>query len=290
MVFTLRFCSVILLLILLTGCAAYVDGQYLRHDSLHHSGKLSTTQDIWLPVRGGLLHGWYTPAQASSSARGTVIHFHGNGRNLTHHSLYSRWFAGEGFNVFIFDYRGYGKSHGVASLAGMVEDGVSVLRYIEQQAPDGRLVVFGQSLGATMAILALSRYQPAQLGAVILDCPVSSLRQIGVEQLMKMGYPFPLYFFPLLVVPEEYNALKSVAGLAPTPLLIVHGLSDAVVLPRHGKALYQAAEKPKRLILLAGVGHVDSFSYSLDQIKAEVLEFISLSLESSRARGWKSVK
>ena len=58
---------------------------------------------------------------------GTVVHFHGNAQNMTAHYPYSAWLAKEGFNVFIFDYRGYGASGGIATLDGVVMDGKAAL-------------------------------------------------------------------------------------------------------------------------------------------------------------------
>ena len=99
--------------------------------------------------------GWWVPAVGD--AQGTVIHFHGKGRNMTAHIGFVHWLAKEGFNLFVFDYRGYGQSAGRPQHRGVYQDGVAAIRYVQSRTdvdPD-RIVILGQSLGGGGAIAVM---------------------------------------------------------------------------------------------------------------------------------------
>lgn len=82
---------------------------------------------------GTPLSGWFIPA--IGKAKGTVIHFHGNAQNMTAHFSFVAWLPREGFNVFVFDYRGYGTSPGTPSRQGVYEDSCAALQYLRSR-PD----------------------------------------------------------------------------------------------------------------------------------------------------------
>lgn len=111
-------------------------------------------EDIFFQSEDGTrLHGWFIPAQNAGGlipARATIIHFHGNAQNLSAHKEAVQWLPAHGYNVFLFDYRGYGLSEGRPNQAGLFADSNAALNYVRSR-PDvdkNRLLVFGQSLGA----------------------------------------------------------------------------------------------------------------------------------------------
>jgi fermentation-respiration switch protein FrsA (DUF1100 family) len=82
-------------------------------------------------------------------AKGTVVHLHGNAQNMSAHFSFTSWLPQAGFNLLIFDYRGYGKSGGTPSRAGLVLDSIAAIRYVQNRpniAPN-RVILLGQSLG-----------------------------------------------------------------------------------------------------------------------------------------------
>ena len=97
--------------------------------------------------------GW-SRAPDARQAKGTVVHFHGNAQNMSSHWQFVGWLARRGYNVFVFDYRGYGDSAGHAELQGVYADSHSALDYVRSRADvdPTRLLVLGQSLGGTNAI------------------------------------------------------------------------------------------------------------------------------------------
>ena len=132
-------------------------------------------EDIFFQSEDGTrLHGWFIPAQNAGGlipARATIIHFHGNAQNLSAHKEAVQWLPAHGYNVFLFDYRGYGLSEGRPNQAGLFADSNAALNYVRSR-PDvdkNRLLIFGQSLGGTNAIAAVGAGNHAGIRAVAIE-------------------------------------------------------------------------------------------------------------------------
>ena len=193
--------------------------------------------------------------------QGTVVHFHGNGGNVTAHFRYVDWLTEEGFHVFTFDYRGYGNSRGKPSPEGVVEDGIAALRYVRSR-PDvdvRRLFVLGQSLGGAVAVVSTVR-AGEPVAAVALDSPVSSYRSVARARLRTSFLTRVLLRpFTSVLVSDAASARDEVARLSPTPLLILHGDKDHVVPYSEGTALFARAGEPKALWTIEGGRHTEAF-------------------------------
>jgi len=126
-------------------------------------------EDVWFTAADRTrLHGWYFEKQNWPDA-GTVIYFHGNGGNITNVGWLAQSLAKRGFNVLLFDYRGYGVSEGKAmDESGLYLDGEAALYYVvtEKHIPPNRIVLYGQSLGTTVATETATR---CTCGALILE-------------------------------------------------------------------------------------------------------------------------
>lgn len=201
---------------------------------------------------GTSLSGWFIPAVASADprrAKGTVIHFHGNAQNMSSHWRFVAWLPKQGYNVFVFDYRGYGESEGKPEPRGLFEDSVSAIAYVRSRADvdPARLLVFGQSLGGANAIAAVGSGQRDGVRAVAIESTFYSYSSIASEKLSGAG----------LLVGDTYAASKYVAAIAPTPLLFIHGTSDAVIPLSHSQRLFADAREPKRLVEVKGARHLE---------------------------------
>src|SRR5437879_2787088 len=86
---------------------------------------------------------------STAPVKGTIIHFHGNAENVSSHFGFSYWLTSFGYQVFIFDYRGYGASQGKPTEHGLVQDGIAAIEYARRRkdVDPKRLVIWGQSLG-----------------------------------------------------------------------------------------------------------------------------------------------
>jgi uncharacterized protein len=193
---------------------------------------------------GERLHGWWVPAHAPPA--GHLLLCHGNGGNVGDRVTAIALLNAAGFDVLAFDYRGYGRSSGRASEQGTYRDARAArAALLERPGVDPERVFYlGESLGAAVAIELAGEHPPAGL---ILQSPFTSIRDMA-----RLHYPF----IPRALVPDAYPSLRRIAALD-VPLLVLHGDRDEIVPSLHGEALYEAATSPKRLEILAGVGHND---------------------------------
>jgi fermentation-respiration switch protein FrsA (DUF1100 family) len=205
-------------------------------------------EDVWLTTSDNVrLHGWLIQSKTQPSIA-TIIYFHGNGGNISNVAWVGGNLSSRGFDVLLIDYRGYGRSDGeVDSERELNTDGDAAYNYIvnTQGVRAEKVVLFGQSLGATVAVDVASR-KPC--GAVIVESGLSSSADLAVQLLPWI--PRPLYAL-------GKNRFESAGKLAQvkSPILIVHGDPDATIPTEHGRKLYAAANEPKRLLIYQGAGH-----------------------------------
>jgi fermentation-respiration switch protein FrsA (DUF1100 family) len=231
---------------------------------------------------GTRLSGWFVPAVGE--AKGTVVHFHGNDQNMTSHFGFVSWLPAEGFNLFLFDYRGYGTSEGKPDRQGLYDDSLGALDYIEQRPgmKHNRLLVLGQSLGGANAIVALGSKPRPTVRAVAIDSSFSSYRWIVRD---KMAETPPLSWFsrPLsyTLVRDGLSPQDYVGRIAPTPLLIMHGTADTVIPYHHGRHLFDLAGQPKYFWSIKGGTHTSALEDPASSYRKKLVEFFNEALECS---------
>jgi fermentation-respiration switch protein FrsA (DUF1100 family) len=209
---------------------------------------------------GVRLNGWFLPARAPR--RGSVLFLHGNAENISTHIANVAWMPAAGVDVFLFDYRGYGRSGGEPSLDGLQLDFAAALRTLlgMPEADPERIVVFGQSLGAAVAITGLAASPDKdKVRALVVEGAFTSLRALAREKLAGFWLTWPLQW-PLSLTIDDYRPIDVIGKLAPLPILIIQGEADHVVPAHHGIALFEAAGQPKQLWLLPGIGHIQAFT------------------------------
>lgn len=211
---------------------------------------------------GVALHGWWLPPEAESDRGCSLLFLHGNAGNVGTHLPGVDWLPAEGYGVLIFDYRGYGRSEGKADLAGLHRDfdaALDALLGIDGIAAES-VIVFGQSLGGAIAVAALaeSPYRHRVKALVIEGAPLG-YRRITQEKLAAFWLTWPLQAPLARLMNDDFRPLEAISRISPTPVLVVHGLSDRVVPPHHGRALYDAALEPKAFWSPEGVGHIAAF-------------------------------
>jgi uncharacterized protein len=242
-------------------------------------------QEVTFEAEDGVpLHGWFLPARAPR--RGAILFLHGNAQNISTHVANVAWLPAEGFDVLLFDYRGYGRSEGRPSLAGLrldFEAALATLRARPEVDAD-RVVVFGQSLGGALAITALATSPHRhQVRALIVEGAFTSYRDLAREKLAGFWLTWPLQVPLGLTIDDRYRPSDAIRELAPMPLLIVHGEADRVVPPDHAIALYEAARPPKELWLVPGAGHIQAFTTAAN--RAALVAYLASILPSEDVRG-----
>jgi len=232
---------------------------------------LPAAEEVSFPTGDGLrLAGWFVPA-AGPPGRGprqprspAVLVCNGNAGNRSHRAPLAAALARAGLAVLLFDYRGYAANPGRPTEPGLAADARAALDYLAAR-PDvdpARLVYFGESLGAAVALrLAVDR-PPA---ALVLRSPFASLAEVG-----RRYYPW----LPVsLLLADRYDALGRVGRLA-APLLVVAGERDRIIPASHSRRLFDAAPEPKRFVLLPGAEHNDLDLLAGPRLLDELLSFL----------------
>ena len=255
--------AVLLIATLLLGGCSQLFLHPTREQALHPEKLGLAYEDVFLPLGDGArLHGWFLPAKA---ARGTILHLHGNGDNISSFIGAVHWLPARGYNVLLLDYRGYGRSDGVATIAGAHADAQLALRYLAARQGPGseRLVVLGQSLGGSIGIYAVAHAAPpdrARIKGVISEGAFSSYSRIARERMNALWLTWPLQWPLSLLFSDEYSAEDALPQLGGIPLLLIHGDRDQVVPYSHSQRLNDRATGRHELWTIAGGGHIDALT------------------------------
>ncbi len=202
-------------------------------------------QDLAIETEDRLkLHAWFVPCEGSHT---TVLILHGNGGNISHRLPYIDLLHQLGVHVFIFDYRGYGRSEGKPYEEGLYRDVRAVYNWwARQRQPQGeKLILFGESLGGAVAVHLGAR---VPIAGLVLQSTFTSARDMA-KTMMPIGLLLPL-------TGVRFDSGKEISKIA-CPKLIIHGTRDEIVPFRLGKALYELASSPKLFYAIPGAGHND---------------------------------
>jgi fermentation-respiration switch protein FrsA (DUF1100 family) len=214
--------------------------------------------EVWLTTRDGVrLNAWWIPAPQTHLA---TVFFHGNAGNLTHRAGHMRAIIAAGSSLLIPDYRGYGKSEGKASEAGLYRDADAAYQWlIDQGHTRDRIIIQGESLGSAVAVDLAARNPCA---GVVLEAPFNSVSGVAAGILPILG--------PL--VARGFDSKQKIAKIH-APLLFVHGDRDQVISDALGLDLYRAAPEPKSFWTVTGAGHNDLLDVAGDQYRQHLAAF-----------------
>ena len=234
-------------------------------------------EDVVFPSEDRIaLHGWFMPARYEGlEPSGTVVFVHGNAGNLGGHLGAIYWLPSAGFQVFTFDYRGFGDSAGRADLDGAHADARAAVRTVatRKDVDPERIAVLGQSIGGAIALSTVASLEgEIPIRGLVVDSAPSDFRRIAREKLGDIWLTWPLQYPLALLVPSSPRPLEAAAKLAGTRLLFVHGDRDVVVPLRHSLRLAEAAGNAE-LLIAPGVEHGKSFEDPT--VRNRVVEFLN---------------
>ena len=273
-----RLIGVVISLVL--GCAAFVYGlRWLESMMTFQPDRMTEAErnlvpegaeSVWFNSADGTrLHGWFFESQ-SGPETATIVFFHGNGGNIGNVGWLGQRFAQRGFDVLLFDYRGYGASDGVAANeADLYADGdaaVAFVRNVKGASPD-RIVLYGQSLGTAIVSDVASR---GVFGAVVLESGFSSASSVAAGALPWL--PRFLHFLGK----NRFESARKLTSVK-SPILITHGDPDATIPTEESQLLFAAANEPKKLLIFRGAGH-NVFGSLREPYLSQVEQFIRESL------------
>lgn len=202
-------------------------------------------EDVWFTAADGVrIHGWYCP---SEKPRAAVLYAHGNAGNITHRAEVMRLLQGRlRATALIFDYRGYGRSDGVPTVEGILNDARAARTYLAQHAgiKESDVVLIGNSLGGAVAVQLAAEQRPR---ALVLESTFSSLKDIAAHHYPALAW---------LVSAKKLNSLEHIAKYR-GPFLQCHGDADRTIPFALGEKLFAAANEPKQFVRIPNGDHND---------------------------------
>jgi len=202
-------------------------------------------QDVSIATTDGvILHGWFIAGQSSR----VLLFFHGNAGNISHRLDSIAQFRELGLSVMIIDYRGYGQSTGRTTERGIYRDADAAWRYLidDRGIVADDIVIFGRSLGASVASWLASEYQPS---ALIVESSFTSIPDIAQDI-----YPW----LPVRWLSRLSHATRDYVRDVHCPILIIHSRDDEIIPFHHGEAIFASANEPRTLLTIRGT-HNDAF-------------------------------
>lgn len=231
---------------------------YLPSQDVPHAPE--GVEEVTYETEDGLtLSAWFV---RSTDNRGSVIVFNGNAGNRANRLPLGQALADAGYSVLLTDYRGYGGNRGTPSEGTLALDAQAAFDYMADRVGTDRLVYYGESLGAGVAIGLATERPPA---ALILRSPFTSLPDVA-----SVHYPF----LPtsLLLVDRYQNSER--IGDVHAPTLFVAGTDDTIVPAGQTRELYEAASEPKELLMVEDAGHNDRALLDGDDLVEAMVEFL----------------
>ncbi len=227
---------------------------------------------------GKTLRGWFMPAKNRGEGDGpgpAVLHCHGNEGDVAAHASTSAYITQEGVSVFLFDYRGFGRSTPARMLTrdDLLTDAEAAYAYLRtrKDVDPARIGVFGYSLGGTYALQLAAAH--SEIRCIVSIAAFCSWPRVASDFVPVLGR---------MLVPSGMAAEDAAAKLGLRPLLLVHGDRDEIVPYWHGKeilAVATAAHVPAELMTVAGGKHLNIFK---PDVKQRIREFFAQKLGVQR--------
>jgi fermentation-respiration switch protein FrsA (DUF1100 family) len=223
---------------------------------------LERVEEIAYTTRDGLgLRGWFVAGRNGY----TVLVFNGNAGNRAYRAPLAEALRAFGFSVLLTDYRGYGGNPGSPSEDGLAADSRAARDYLLSR-PDvdrERIVYFGESLGAAVALALAVEHPPA---ALVLRSPFTSLAAVGAYHYRALPVRWLLR--------DRFDSIGRVRRLR-APLLVIAGDADAIVPFAQSRELYEAAPEPKTFVAIRGADHNDPALLSGREMIGAMVKFVT---------------
>jgi len=281
--------AAIILTLRLTGCME----RLFYHPDAAPTPPPPDAEGVWFDSKDGTrLFGWWVPAHSRASAAdgvaddlpSTILHVHGNAGNIESHFWFSEHLPRAGFNVFIFDFRGYGQSEGSTwSRDRLIDDTEAALDYVlsRSDVDRDRIAMYGHSLGGSIGLNVMTRRR--EIRTAVIESAFTSWRD---EAACALGGDPPGWLARLLAwvfISDRHRPDEAIA-LIDRPILILHGTADSIVPVSHGRRLADRAGGQVELVEYADGDH-NTLQDTHPESRGAMAEFFRRTLQETGNRG-----
>ncbi|HRP30936.1 MAG TPA: alpha/beta fold hydrolase [Agriterribacter sp.] len=244
----LRWLNIVLVVYLLGGVTLY----FLQDYMLFHPEKAARSQayhfsepnkEVNIPVSKESNINVIQFRTNDSIPRGVVLYFHGNRKNISWYAKYAPNFTSQGYEVWMIDYPGFGKSTGLLTEKKMYDDALQLYILARSAYPPERIIIYGKSLGTGVAgWLAAKR----SCRKVILETPYYSMTSL-------VQHYVPIY--PVSALLKYKLPLHTYLSIVNAPVTIFHGTNDKVIPYSNAQRLRENLRPQDRFVTIEGGGH-----------------------------------
>ncbi len=217
-------------------------------------------EDIYIDTKDKFkINAWFIP---NTNAKYTLIFCHGNAGNIGDRLDKIGLLHGLGMNIFIIDYRGFGRSQGRVSEDSIYLDAKATYDYLlnSRKIKREHIILYGESIGSAVVIDLAAK---EKIGGLIVEGAFSKGRDMA-----KKIYPF----LPALLFSNKFDSLEKIKKVN-APKLFIHSENDEMIPLGLAEKLYHAAHQPKRFVKIRGT-HNTAFLDSQPVFLAAIGAFI----------------
>jgi dipeptidyl aminopeptidase/acylaminoacyl peptidase len=235
---------------------------------------MAGAESVWFHSADGTrLHGWFIPAGGPALVERipTILHVHGNAGNIESHVGFTEYLPAAGFNLFIFDYRGYGQSEGHARRRGpLIADSRAALdaALARSDVNPSRVGLYAQSLGGAIGLNVMA--QRPEIKAAVIESSFASWRDMAASAVGGKK-PGPISrLVASVLIRDDHRADDAVARID-RPILLIHGTDDSVIPVTHSRRLAEAGPTAQ-LVEIAGGDH-NSLRWTNPEVEQLTIDF-----------------
>lgn len=214
---------------------------------------------VFKSANGNKINGWFLKPKNKTSTI-TLLHLHGNSGCLFSQFQAITPLIKNDFQIFLFDYSGFGFSEGKATKENILTDALSALDYLKnrQDIKNTKLVIYGQSLGGHLSAVVAAQRQN-DIDGLVIEGAFSSHKDIAANNAGIFGRIF---------VNEKYSAVKTIKDYK-KPLLVIHSTEDKIIPFKMGQKIFDNANSPKEFFEIKKE-HIHGPKYYTDEISKKI--------------------
>lgn len=231
-------------------------------------------EDIKIKTKDGIfLHAYYIPAKRENKNK-LIVYFHGNAQNISSHYLNVYWLTNYGYDLLIWDYRGFGNSEGEVNHFKNFEDIQEMIEY-SLQKQNKKIILWGQSLGGSLLITSFANSpfkDHPNIIILVIDGSFDEYSKI-IEYHSDLSCLVPFRLFLKTRYSNSYSPILYIKQIQ-KPILFIYGSQDFVVPWEMGFHLFSQANPPKIFILVDKGGHSNWTHFGVSPTSEKIIEIL----------------